>query len=308
MVETSAKPGAFTYASFAGVVILGGGNFLAVRISNGELAPFWGAAVRFSLAAAIFLALAATLRLRFPRGRTLLMTGLYGFFVVTLSYSLMYWALVRVTAGTTAVVLAMVPLVTVLLAVLQRLEELQRRTLAGAVIAFAGIVWMTVGSDGLNIPLDGLIAILVASLTIGQSVILGKKVSGNHPVMTNAVGMAIGAPLLLVLSAIVGEPWVVPQGADTILAVSYLVVLGSVGLFILTLLVVRRWTASATAYAFVLFPIVTMAAEAVLLGEPITARSLTGALIVMGGVWLGAFSGSGARPQPAAAPAPARTG
>lgn len=295
---TTARPGTFTLAAFAGVVVLGGGNFLAVRVSNGELAPFWGAGLRFSLAALVFVVIAATMRLELPRGRILGLTALYGFFVVTLSYALMYWALTRVTAGTGAVVLAMVPLVTVLLAASQRLERLSARTLLGALIAFGGIVWMTVGADGLVIPLDGLVAILAASFTIGQSVILGKHVSANHPVITNAVGMSIGAPLLLVFSAIVGESWVLPSQAETIAAVSYLVLLGSVGLFILTLLVVRRWTASATSYAFVLFPVVTMLAEAWLLDEPLTARSVMGGAAVMAGVWFGALARTRPKPTP----------
>ncbi|HUG08599.1 MAG TPA: EamA family transporter [Acidimicrobiia bacterium] len=300
MMGTVARPGAFTLAAFAGVVILGGGNFLAVRVSNGELAPFWGAGLRFSLAALIFVVMAASMRLTIPRGKTLALTALYGFFVVTLSYALMYWALTRVTAGTGAVVLAMVPLVTALLAASQRLERLNSRTLLGALIAFGGIVWMTVGADGLVIPLDGLVAILAASFTIAQSVILGKHVSGNHPVITNAVGMGIGAPLLLVLSAIVGEPWAVPSQAATVAAVSYLVLLGSVGLFVLTLLVVRYWTASAMSYAFVLFPVVTMLAEAWLLDEPLTARSAIGAVAVMAGVWFGALSPARKKPSPEA--------
>jgi drug/metabolite transporter (DMT)-like permease len=164
---------------------------------------------------------------------------------------------------------------------------------------------MTVGADGLVIPLDGLIAILAASFTIAQSVILGKHVSGNHPVITNAVGMSIGAPLLLVFSLIVGETWVVPSQAETIAAVSYLVLLGSVGLFILTLLVVRRWTASAMSYAFVLFPVVTMLAEAWILDEPLTMRSVIGAIAVMTGVWFGALSRTDSKPA-TEAPAPAR--
>jgi drug/metabolite transporter (DMT)-like permease len=305
MMGTASRPGAFTLTAFAGVVVLGGGNFLAVRVSNGELAPFWGAGLRFSLAALIFVAIASVMRLAVPRGRMLALTALYGFFVVTLSYALMYWALTRVTAGTGAVVLAMVPLVTTLLAASQRLEKLEWRTLLGALIAFGGIIWMTVGADGLVIPLDGLIAILAASFTIAQSVILGKHVSGNHPVITNAVGMSIGAPLLLVFSLIVGETWVVPSQAETIAAVSYLVLLGSVGLFILTLLVVRRWTASAMSYAFVLFPVVTMLAEAWILDEPLTMRSVIGAIAVMAGVWFGALSRTDSKPA-TEAPAPAR--
>ena len=299
MTTHTDTPGMTTLTAFAAAVLIGGGNFVAVRFSNQELDPFWGAGLRFSLAGILFVLVALVLRLRWPRGRELMTTALYGFFTFTLSYALMYWALVRVTAGVTTVILAAVPLVAALLAAAQRLEPLSRRSLLGAGVALIGIVWMTVSPDGLTLPLDGLVAVLLASLTIGQSVILGKRVSRNHPAMTNAVGLAVGAPLLLVLSAFAGESWVLPRQAEAVWSVAYLVLLGSGGLFVLMLLVVRHWTVSASAYAFVLFPVVTMVLEAWLIDVPITPRAVSGALIVMAAVWFGALA-------PASSPIPPR--
>ena len=85
--------------AFTGAVILGGANFLAVRFSNQGLDPFWGAALRFSIAGALFVGIAVALRLRWPRGRQLFDTILFGLLSIALFYALMYWALVRVTAG-----------------------------------------------------------------------------------------------------------------------------------------------------------------------------------------------------------------
>jgi len=290
VIGSTKTPGAPTLTAFVAVVILGGCNFLAVRVSNGELAPFWGAGIRFSLAASIFVVVAWSLRLVWPRGQQLALIAIYGLFNITLSYALMYWALVRVTAGMTVVILAMVPLITSLLAVAQRLEPLNRRMVLGAVSALGGILLMTVGPNGLMLPLGGLVAVLAAALALGEGVILGKKVSSSHPVMTNAVGMSVGSPLLLALSLIAGERWALPSEPDTVLAIAYLVVLGSVGLFVFVLLVVRRWTASVTSYVFVLFPVVTMLVEAWLLDEPLTLRGISGALVVMAAVWFGALS------------------
>jgi drug/metabolite transporter (DMT)-like permease len=143
---------------------------------------------------------------------------------------------------------------------------------------------------------------LAAALTIGESVILGKRVSGNHPAVTNAVAMPVGAATLLLVSAVAGEQWVVPREPEVVWSVVYLVTLGSVGLFVFFLLVVRRWTASATSYAFVLFPVVTMLLEAWLADEPLTVRGVTGALVVMAAVWFGALAPSGVRSE---VPAPA---
>jgi drug/metabolite transporter (DMT)-like permease len=172
------------------------------------------------------------------------------------------------------------------------MEKLRLRNMAGAVIALMGITIMTVGPAGLLVPLSGLAAITIAALAVSESVIIGKKVSVNHPVMTNAIGMPIGAVGLLILSLIVGDQWVLPQQSDVLGAVIYLSIVGSVGLFILILRVMRAWTSSAVSYAFVLFPVTTLLIEAWLLDEPLAIRSIVGAVIVMAGVWLGALARS----------------
>jgi drug/metabolite transporter (DMT)-like permease len=291
MGETS-RIGALTWSAFLVVVLVGGGNFVAVRVSNQELAPFWGAGLRFGLAAVIFVMIALALRLTWPRGRALRLAAVYGILSFTLSYALMYWALTHVSAGVASVLLASVPLITQFLAAAHRMERLSRRNLTGAVIALSGIVVMTVGPSGLAVPLGGLIAIAIAAFTVGESVIVGKKVSVGHPAMTNAVGMPIGAMGLLIISAVAGERWALPQQTDVRWSVLYLALIGSVGLFVLLLLVIRRWTASATSYAFVLFPVVSLLLEAWILDEPLTGRSVGGAAIVMAGVWYGALAQS----------------
>jgi drug/metabolite transporter (DMT)-like permease len=287
---TSTRASGLTLAAFGVAVLLGGANFVAVRFSNQELAPFWGAGLRFATAALLFMAIALALHLRWPRGRLLAMTALYGALAFAVSYALLYWALVRVTAGMATVVLAAVPLVTLLLAVAQRLERLTARAVVGSVLALAGITWMALGPQRFTAPLSALLAMFLATAAIGQSIIVAKRLSRNHPVMTNAVGMSVAALLLLVLSASVHEVWALPSRSDVTAAVVYLVTAGSVGLFLLVLLVVRRWTASASSYMFVLFPVVTLALGAALADEHVTVNAVTGAALVMIGVWYGAFA------------------
>lgn len=286
-----------TFGAFALAVTLGGANFVAVRFSNEELAPFWGAGLRFALAALLFVLIVVALRLPWPRGRVLMLTIGYGTLAFAVTYALMYWALVRVTAGVATIVLAAVPLVTLLLAVALRLERLSGRGVAGSLLALGGITWMTRGPGPVVLPLSALIVLGAAAIAFGLSIIVGKKLSGNHPAMTNAVGMIAGSLLLLVLSAAAGEDWVLPREPDVVWAVIYLVTFGSVGLFVLVLLVVRRWTASASSYMFVLFPIATLALGAWLADERVTAQAVTGGVLVMLGAWLGAFSRWGRLPE-----------
>jgi drug/metabolite transporter (DMT)-like permease len=275
---------------FGACVLLGSANFLAVRFSNLDLPPLWGAGLRFTLAAAAFVAIALASGRPWPRGRLLGPTVTFGLLNFGAFFALMYWALLHVTAGVATIVLATVPLMTLLLAVAQRLERFRPRALVGAVAAMLGIAWMAFSPSVLVLPPLPLLALVAAALCIGQSIILGKRVSANHPAVTNAVAMSTGAVLLLAASRAAGEAWAWPSLPEARWALLYLVVFGSVGLFALTLLLIRRWSPSATSYAFVVIPVVTILLEAALAGVPLTASALVGAAIVLLGVWFGALA------------------
>ena len=51
--------------------ILAGGNAVAIRFSNRELEPLWGAGLRFALATALLAVVMVVLRFPVPRGRAL---------------------------------------------------------------------------------------------------------------------------------------------------------------------------------------------------------------------------------------------
>lgn len=300
--------GPVTWLLFSACVILAAGNFVAVRFSNLELPPMWGAGLRFALAAAAFIVIASLLRIPRPRGVELRQTLVFGFFNFAVFYALMYWALVRVTAGTATIFIASVPLITLLLAGSQRLEKIRPRAVAGALLALAGIAYLTVTSSQLAVTPLALVALLLAAASIAQSIILGKRIANHHPAVINAIAMSLGAGLLLALSLALGEKWTWPMQPGTRWALIYLATFGSVGLFGLTLLLIRRWTPSASAYVLVVVPIVTLLLEAVIANVPVTFTAIVGAALVMAGVWFGALTGGrkrtvvansgGPRPQP----------
>lgn len=111
--------------------------------------------------------------------------------------------------------------------------------------------------------------------------------------------MAPGAALLLVLAAIAHEPAVVPVRMETWIALGYLV-LSSAVLFVGFFFIIRRWTASASSYATVLFPIVTFVVGALLGGEAVRGSFIVGAALVVAGVYVGALA-------PAATPTPVQS-
>jgi drug/metabolite transporter (DMT)-like permease len=281
-------------AAFLAAVVLGGINFVGVRYSNEELDPIWGAALRFGLAAAIFVVLVAALRLPLPRGRALLLVATYGLIGFGLAYGSLYWAMQEAPAGIAAVVLAIGPLLVLLLAVAHRLERFSVRAAVGAVIALAGTALMFFDPGDADVGWASFALLGVAALGASESVVVSKLAGPLHPMAMNAVGMSAGAGALLAVAVLRADELVLPRESDTQLAVAYLV-LATVGMFLCILYVVQRWTASATAYTFVSMPVVAVLAGAVLLDEQITLAVLAGGAIVVAGVYVGALS---RRPAP----------
>jgi drug/metabolite transporter (DMT)-like permease len=143
------------------------------------------------------------------------------------------------------------------------------------------------------------------AICFAQAAVLVRRFPPVHPVTMNAVGMMAGAALLVIASALMSEPIELPQRAATWVALGYVVAVGSVLVFVLYLVVLRRWSASRAAYIFVLIPFVTVALSAWLDDEPLGATLVLGALLVLTGVYVGALRLPRARPAPVET-APAR--
>lgn len=129
-----------------------------------------------------------------------------------------------------------------------------------------------------------------AARCFAEASIIVKRFPKSHPVSTNVVAMATGAVLLLAVSALLGEVRVLPTQRATWVALAYLVLLGTSTGFVLFLFVLKRWSASATAYVFVLFPLVAVAAGALLEGTPVMPQLILGGSFVLGGVYVGAVA------------------
>jgi drug/metabolite transporter (DMT)-like permease len=286
---TSAQAGP-TMIAFLALVLIGGSNAVAVRFSNLELPPFWGAASRFLAAAAIFWVILLARRAGLPKGKALAGSILYGALAVGASYAFLYWALLEIQASFAMVILSLNPLMTMLFAAVHGIEPFRWRGLAGSLLAMVGIA-IGIGAEfGGSLPLLSLGALIAGVVCIAEGSVVFKLFPGTKPLPTNVVAVTTGGLILALVSIIAGETWSLPGEPATIAAFGYLVVFGSVVLFYLYLLVLSRWTASATSYAFLLFPVATIAIAALIADERVTGGFLIGAVITLAGIWLGAFT------------------
>jgi drug/metabolite transporter (DMT)-like permease len=285
----AAGPDRPTLLAFAGVVLCGGLNTIAVKQTVAELDPLWGAGFRFLLAG-LLLASVAVLRTRpMPRGRGLWGAMLYGAIGFAGAFGLIYPGLREVQAGTGAVVIALSPLATYGLAIAQRQEKFRVQGLIGAAIALAGIGIVFAEELSLAVPLGSLALIFGGMLCLSEAGVIVKRIPRSDPLWTNAVAMLTAAALLIVFSLLDSESLRLPTRTGTWVAIGYIVVFGSVVMFTLYLFGLSRWTASGMSYSTLLLPFVSVTVATLLIGEHFSPAFLIGGVVMLAGVYIGAF-------------------
>ena len=277
---------------FAIVVLIGGTNFVAVRFSNRELAPFWGAGLRFAVAGAILVAFATWRGIRLPLGASFPGVAVLGVLNFGIAYALAYWGLLQAPSAMAATFVALVPLMTFFMAAALGMERFRWGGLAGGLIALAGVTIVFIDQLRATVPPATLLALFLQAVAVAGSTILLKRLPRADPIGTNAVAMLCGAAFLLMAALVARETPTLPSRVEVWAAFVYLVTLGGIGLFIGLVFIVLRWTASASAYVTVLFPIVTVAVGAILAGELVSAQFVAGAFLVMVGTYVGALVGA----------------
>lgn len=289
MTSQPGRPDGATLVAFLGVALFGGLNTIAVKLTVAELAPLWGAGTRFLAAGLLFAALTLVTRRPIPKGRALGGAMLYGAAGYAGAFGLLYPALREIPAGTAGVIIALAPLATFTLAVVQRQERFQPLALVGGVIALAGVAIVFVDQLSASVAPWALGLALVGVLFLSEAGVIAKWIPRSDPIATNAIAMLTAGVIAIAASVVLGESRTVPALAATWIAVGYVVVLGSVVLFGLYLFGLERWTASGMSYSTLLLPFVSVTAATLLTGESFTPAFAIGGLVMVVGVYVGAF-------------------
>ncbi len=274
------------------LTVIWGTTWAAIRIGLGGVPPFTGVALRFALAGLLLLAFAA--RLRIPLGRSRREVGLWivnGLLSFCGSYSIVYWAEQYIPSGLAAILFATYPLFVAILAhFMLPGERLSVSSVGGLLLGIVGTA--VIFSDDLRLlggasaRTAGLVMLLAPLLAATASVVVKRWGGGIHPVSLAAVPMlfcgVVMAPVAFALER--GRP--VALDARSLAALLYLAILGSAVTFTIYYWLLAHAAATRVALMSYLLPIVAVAVGWVLFREPLRARVLAGAALVLGGVVL----------------------
>lgn len=217
-----------------------------------------------------------------------------GIFVLSLSGITVYYyfentALTYTLSANVSIILAAAPVFTAILAHLfTRDEKLSGRTWAGFFIAMAGVVLVVFnGAFVLKLnPLGDALSLLAALSWAVYSVILKRYVQRyDNRILTRK--MLFYALLLTAPAALFGKglPPAAPLArGDVIFCLLFLGVLGSAACYITWNMAIEKIGVVNTNNYIYLNPFVTMICAAIVLGEPVTAAGVVGAVLIVGGI------------------------
>jgi drug/metabolite transporter (DMT)-like permease len=283
------------WTALMAVYICWGTTYLAIRFAVETMPPFLMAGTRFLVAGAILFAwrrLAGDGRPTRVEWRS---AAIVGAFLLLLSNGTVSWAEQHVPSGITALLVSTAPLWMVLIdAIRPGGQRPGWRTTAGVLVGFSGIV-LLVGplqlagtSQSIN-PL-GLVALLIAPIfwSIGSLYNRGAKLPAS-PLLGTGMEMLAGGVGLLLLGTLTGE-WgqfhLTAITARSWWSLAYLVVFGAlVGYAAYTWLLRVAPTPLVSTYAYV-NPLIAVFLGSLLAQEPLNARVLLSAVVIIGAVAL----------------------
>jgi drug/metabolite transporter (DMT)-like permease len=279
---------AVAWAALIVVYVVWGTTYLAIRIVVREMPPFAAASLRFLIAGLVIGGLATVFE-REPGWPTLRQWrdyGLAGLLFLAGGNAGVMWSETRVSSGVAALMVATTPLWLTLL------DGLRAGGQRWTVRVWVGVVLGLVGVGLIARPHEtaepghaaGMAALLVASLVWSVGALLVKSVGSKvGPLTASSIEMLAGSLGLGLESRLAGEPLAAFPAASTSawLAFGYLVLFGAVLGFTAFAYAIHELPASTVGtYAYV-NPVVAVFLGALLLHEPLSAGTLTGAVLIV---------------------------
>ena len=188
--------------------------------------------------------------------------------------------------GIAALIVTLQPVLTNALSGPMLGEKVTIKQWIGVLLGFVGaslVLGLDVGSE---IPLAGLIATILALISITISTIWQKKLSNNLPLSVSNFYQAIGGCLFHVLIVIIFTEPYINFTTTFILAMSHQIFLVSFGAFTILMFLIKKNSASKTVSIFFLIPTTSAFMAWLFLNESLTKLDLIGFLITSAGVYI----------------------
>jgi drug/metabolite transporter (DMT)-like permease len=294
---TAAAPLAIAAAMLA-IYIVWGTTYLAIRVvvdpdQGVAIPPFAMVAIRFAFAGLAMLALVGIFARDALRSLTRAQIrdqAIVGIALNVGGLGVTSFGEQTIPSGIAALVIALLPIWVAVIGRVVYGDAIAPLSIVGIVVGIIGVVILIApnpGEQGLD-PL-GLACVLISPLSWGGGSIWSQRRAATpaHPLVAVTLQMLAGAIGGAIVAALLGEWGSVrfdALGADVLVALAYLIVIGSLVAYnIYTWLLRVAPFGLVSTYAYV-NPVVAVLAGSIILNEPISGQLVVGATVVVAGV------------------------
>ncbi len=251
--------------------LIWGASFLFIKVAVATIPPFSIAFGRTALAAVLLYLVLRSRGLKMPGwgpvwGTFLLM----GLFNGAVPYTLITWAEIHIDSGLAAIVNALMPLFTVLLAHLFTGDErLNWMKVVGIFLGFLGVVALIgpAALKGLGKDVLAQLAVMAAALCYAVAIIYGRRLRGITPLVSATGQLFCAAFLTLPMILVFDAPWALSPSFISVAALTCLSLLGTALAYLLYYYLLQRIGSTNLSLVTYLLPITGVFWGALLLGE-----------------------------------------
>jgi drug/metabolite transporter (DMT)-like permease len=272
--------------------VIWGSTYLAIRLAiDGGFPPLYMAAIRQLAAGAILYALMRAMGAPNPTRAQWKGGLIVGALLVAGGNGGISLGERSVDSSFAAIVVASMPLWVAVMG-LYFGNRPTRREVIGLCVGFAGVIVLNAGATGtLGGDPIAFAAVIASPILWAWGSVLGSRVELARGPMASATQMLCGGGVLVVLGALFGEHFTAAPSTKSILALAYLVGLGSLVAFSAYGFLLRTVRpAVATSYAYV-NPIVAIVLGVAFANEAISPRAIVATALTLGGVAIVAMRG-----------------
>ena len=270
-------------------IVMWSSGYVAGKLALPYAGPFTLLFLRFSVAAAVLLVVAALTKAPWPKSPAawghLVVVGLL---IQALQFSGLYYGLSHgVSAGVSALIVGLMPAFTAIGAVWLLDERMTRGRVAGLALGLLGVltvVFNKISLDGGSTVAYGAVLLALTGITLGT--LYQKKFCGGMDLRTGGFVQLTVASLVAVVLAVIHEGLQVQWTPALVGSSLWLSLVNSIGAISVLFLLMRRGEASRVAGLFYLIPSVTALMGFAVLNEALTFTQIVGFALSAGGVYL----------------------
>lgn len=269
-----------------------GTTYIAARIGAQHMPGLFVSGIRQFVSGAILVGYFLIKGYQVPGWAILKKISVQSIFLLCIANGLLTWSVEYISGGLAAIIAAMVPLFIAMFTVwLSKCNRITCRMVIGLVIGFAGV--LTIFYDYLgqlqnSSFLLGVVLAVISTLSWSFGTVYTSKQKPPIDILFNVgLQMLMAGIVVLVVCALTGKYVnLTSVSADSLLALLYLVVFGSLVAYSAYVFVISKLPATQVSVYAYINPVVAVVLGWLLLSEKLNGNMIIGTVITLGGVYL----------------------